>query len=56
LTSQTTTAILDIPTKGDKMMTVDEVTRLIQNAFPEMYVFEDKTGEIVVCTGEYVNA
>lgn len=39
----------------NKMMTIDEVTRLIQNAFPEMYVFEDKTGEIVVCTGEYVN-
>lgn len=36
------------------MMTTDEVTRLIENAFPDMYVFVDKTGEIVVCTGEYV--
>jgi uncharacterized protein YdeI (BOF family) len=37
------------------MMSIEEVTRLITNAFPDMYVFEDKTGEIVVCTGEYVN-
>lgn len=37
------------------MMSIETVTNLIQNAFPDMYVFEDKTGEIVVCTGEYVN-
>jgi hypothetical protein len=36
------------------MMTLEEVTRLVSNAFPEMYVFADKNDEIVICTGEEV--
>lgn len=36
------------------MMTVEEVERLVSNAFPNMYVFVDKNDEIVICTGEEV--
>lgn len=36
------------------MMTIEEVTRLMGAAFPEQFIFEDKNGEIVICTGEYV--
>ena len=36
------------------MMSIEEVERLIGNAFPEMFVFVDKNDEIVICTGEEV--
>ena len=39
-----------------KMMTVEEVERLVGNAFPNMVVFVDKNNEIVICTGEEVAA
>lgn len=34
------------------MMTIEQVERLVSNAFPNMYVFVDKNDEIVICTGE----
>ena len=34
------------------MMTLEEVTRLVSNAFPNMYAFVDKNDEIIICTGE----
>jgi hypothetical protein len=37
------------------MMTLEEVERLIGNAFPDMFVFADKNNEIVICTGEEVS-
>jgi hypothetical protein len=37
------------------MMSIEEVTRLMGAAFPNQFIFEDKTGEIIICTGEYVN-
>ena len=33
------------------MMTLDEVTNLVSNAFPEMYAFVDNNNEIIICTG-----
>jgi hypothetical protein len=36
------------------MMTLEEVTRLVSNAFPNMYAFVDKNDEIIICTGEEV--
>lgn len=33
------------------MMSIEEVTNLVSNAFPDMYVFVDKNNEIVICTG-----
>lgn len=33
------------------MMTLEEVKRLIDNAFPDAYIFADKNNEIVICTG-----
>ena len=33
------------------MMTLEEVNRLVSNAFPDMYAFVDKNNEIVICTG-----
>lgn len=36
------------------MMTLEEVERIVGNAFPNMYVFVDKNDEIVICTGEEV--
>lgn len=33
------------------MMTLEEVERLVSNAFPDAYYFVDKNDEIVVCTG-----
>jgi hypothetical protein len=41
-------------TRRTNMMTIEEVTRLMGAAFPEQFIFEDKNGEIVICTGEYV--
>ena len=34
------------------MMTIEEVERLVGNAFPNMVVFIDKNNEIIICTGE----
>lgn len=34
------------------MMTVEEVERIVGNAFPNMHVFVDKNNEIIICTGE----
>jgi hypothetical protein len=34
------------------MMTIEEVERLVGNAFPNMVVFVDKNNEIIICTGE----
>ena len=31
--------------------TLEEVMFQVQNAFPDMYAFIDKNGEIVICTG-----
>jgi hypothetical protein len=36
------------------MMTLEEVTRLVSNAFPNMYAFVDKNDEIIICTGEEI--
>jgi hypothetical protein len=33
------------------MMTLEEVERLVSNAFPDAYYFVDKNDEIVICTG-----
>ena len=33
------------------MMTLEEVERIIGNAFPEAFIFADKNDEIVICTG-----
>lgn len=33
------------------MMSIEDVERMIGNAFPDMYVFVDKNDEIVVCLG-----
>jgi len=31
--------------------TLEEVMYQVQNAFPDMFAFVDKNGEIVICTG-----
>lgn len=38
------------------MMTIEEVERLVGNAFPNMHVFVDKNKEIIICTGEEADA
>ena len=37
------------------MMTLEEVERIVGNAFPNAYIFADKNNEIVICTGEEVH-
>lgn len=34
------------------MMTIEQVEYMVENAFPNMFVFVDKNNEIVICTGE----